>query len=71
MLISCDSAHIHLSPTVLVHVSDHKQHTHSSTGDTPPDTARRPPETPKDKGVGSTRAQECVTLMGICVCVCV
>lgn len=56
VIISSDSAHIQLGPTVLVHVTDHKQNTHSSTGETPHRTSSGDPrEISKDKGAGRTR----------------
>lgn len=50
VLISCDSAHIQLGPTVLVHVTDHKQNIYASTGDAPQDTRRRFPRNTTRQG---------------------
>ena len=70
-LISSDSAHIQLDPTVLVHVTDHKQNIHSSTGDTIQDTRRRYPRNTKRQGCGEYALQMCVMpMMGVCMCVC-
>lgn len=67
LLMSCDSAHIHLGPTVLVHVTDHKQNMHSSTGDTPQDTQL--PQKHQKTGVWEAPAAPvCVMLMAVCVC---
>lgn len=70
-LISSDSAHIQLGPTVLVHVTDHKQNIHSSTGDTPQDMGRRYPRNTKRQGCGKDALQKCVwCLWWVSVCVC-
>ena len=57
-LIPSDSAHIQLGPTVLVHVTDHKQNIHSSTGDTPQDTGRGYPRNTKRQGCGECALQK-------------
>lgn len=59
-LISSDSAHIQLGPTVLVHVTDHKQNIHSSTGDTPQDAGRGYPRNTTRQGCGECVLQKCV-----------
>lgn len=60
-LISSDSAHIQLGPTVLVHVTDHKQNIHYSAGDTPQDTGRGYPRNTTRQGCGV-----CVCLKSVC-----
>lgn len=59
-LISSDSAHIQLGPTVLVHVTDHKQNIHSSTRDTPQDAGHRYQRNTKRQECGEYALQKCV-----------
>lgn len=70
VIISSDSAHIQLGPTVLVHVTDHKQNTHSSTGDTPQDIERGSQRNIKRQGCRAYALLVCMMpMMGACVCI--
>lgn len=71
-LIFSDSAHIQLGPTVLVHVTDHKQNIHSSAAATPQDTGRGYPRNTKRQGCGECVCcrNVCCARMRVCVCVC-
>jgi len=68
-LISSDSAHIQLGPTVLVHVTDHKQNIHSSTGHTPQDTGRGYPRNTTRQGCGECVLEKCAWSSYMYVCV--